>query len=195
MSFLAETHVVRAHEERRERRRRRRALAAQDWLSAKLAELFRIDALLEDATVVVERGWTQHAWFTYVDASGSQLAVKVCTPRVARKLAAQQVTSACLVGAVVTAGGGPSEGRGQLVQRTLDLLWHTALGPEGEPIRWDPAPAERLCHAIDLVRWNDHPDRTPEEVVVLLERARDVAVGEVAPTRTQQRQIALQLDE
>ena len=47
MSFLAETHVVRAHEERRERRRRRRALAAQDWLSAKLAELFRIDALLE----------------------------------------------------------------------------------------------------------------------------------------------------
>jgi hypothetical protein len=195
MSFLAETQAPRARQARRERRRRRRALAAQDWLSAKLAELFRIDALLEEATLVVERGWTQHAWFTYVDGTGSQFAVKVCTPRVARKLATQQVTSACLVGAVVTAGGGPAEARGQLVQRTLDLIWHTSFRGGDEPIRWDPSSAERLCHAIDLVRWNDRPDRTPDEVVTLLDRARGVTCVEVARTRAQQREIALLLDE
>src|SRR4051812_41214130 len=115
MSLLAETRVVPTGRARRERRRLRRALRAQDWVSARLAELFKIDALLEEAVRVVERGWMQHAWFTYVDTSGKRVAVTVCTPRVARKLASQQVTAACLVGAIVEAGGGPSQARGQLV--------------------------------------------------------------------------------
>lgn len=194
MSLLAEHTVLEVHRARRERRRLRRALAAQDRISARLAELFRVDELLEEAAHVVERGWLQHAWFTYTDPAGRSVRVTVCTPRVARELSAQGISSACLVGALVHAGGGPSQARGQLVQHALDLTWHASFRHGDEPVRWCPSSTERLCRAVDLVRWNDHPARTAGDVTALLHRARGLTGAEIESVRAQQRELTGVLD-
>lgn len=168
---------------RRERKRLQRALAAQDRRGAKLAELRCVDALLADATHLVERGWLQHGWFAYVDASGSRHLVTGCSPRTARTVSPDQVVSACLVGAIVYAAGGPAQARSQLVQRTTDLTWHASFRGASDPIRWCPSPAERAGHLMDLVRWNDGPDRTAHDVTTLLGRARVLACAEAERTR------------
>jgi hypothetical protein len=181
---LLEDHLdLRARPGRRERRRLRRALREQDRISAKLAELHRIDTLLDDATQVVEHGWLQHGWFTYVDRSGERRTVVGCTPRMARTLDPDQVVSACLIGAIVQAGGGPTQARSQLVQRSIDLTWHAAFRGAREPVRWCPSPVERAGHLMDLVRWNDHPRRTSHQAVAMLQRARDVARAETERTQ------------
>jgi hypothetical protein len=195
MSLLAEGRLLENRHARRERRRLRRALDAQDRASARLAELFRIDELLADAIRVIEHGWTQHAWFRYVSPSGTSVAVTVCTPREVRKLSAHEVSAACLVGAIVHAGGGPSEARSQLVQRTLDVTWHASFRRSDEPVRWSPSSMERLGHAIDLVRWNDRPERSADDVVALLDRARGVALLEAERTRALQRELSASIDE
>jgi hypothetical protein len=101
----------------------------------------------------------------------------------ARTLDPDQVVSACLVGAIVLAGGGPTEARSQLVQRTIDLTWHAAFRGAREPVRWCPSPVERSGHVMDLVRWNDHPPRTSPQVAGLLGRARSLANAEADRTR------------
>ena len=163
---------------RRDRKRLRRALRDQDRLSARLAELSCIDAVLADATRIVERGWMQHGWFAYVDASGTRRIVTGCTPRTRRALSPDQVVTACLVGAIVNAAGGPSEARSQLVQRTIDVTWHASYRGAREPVRWGPSSVERAGHVIDLVSWNDRPGRTAGEVTGLLERARELTQRE-----------------
>jgi hypothetical protein len=179
VSLLVERRVLRSGRgNRRDRKRLRRALRDQDRLSAKLAELSRIDALLADAAHVVEQGWMQHGWFAYVDPSGVRHTVTGCTPRITRRLSPEQVVSTCLVGAIVHAGGGPSEARSQLVQRTIDVAWHTSFRGAHEPIRWCPSPPERAGHVMDLVRWNDRQGRTSHQVAALLRRARALARAE-----------------
>jgi hypothetical protein len=194
MSLLVEGSVLEGHRARRDRRRVRRALAAQDRVSARLAELFRIEALLEEAAHVVERGWLQHAWFAYTKPTGTSVSVTVCTPRVARELSSAGISSACLVGAIVHAGGGPSQARSQLVQRALDLTWHASFRRPAEPVRWCPSSTERLCRAVDLVRWNDHPARTADDVVDLLDRARTLTRAEIDDTRLMQRDLSRLID-
>ena len=164
--------------DRREQRRLRRALREQDRVSARLAELYRMDDLLADATRMIEHGWLQNGWFAFVDPAGVRRIVVGCTPRTARRVAPEQVVSACLVGAIVYAGGGPSEARSQLVQRSVDLTWHASFRGASEPIRWGPSPVERAGHVMDLVRWNDSPGRTPGDVTALLGRARDLGRDE-----------------
>jgi hypothetical protein len=171
---------------RREAKRLRRALREQDRLGAKLAELHLIDALLADATRVVERGWLQHGWFAYVDASGERRVVTGCTPRTTRHLAPDSVVATCLVGAVVHAAGGPSKARDQVVRRTLDLTWHALFRGAHEPVRWCPSSPDRAGHVMDLVRWNDGPGRTPREVTALLSRARGLSAAETERTRSRQ---------
>src|SRR4051794_32378754 len=57
---------------RRERRGERRRLKQLDALSARLAELHAIDALLEQSRDVVNAGWIQGAWFSVASASGQR---------------------------------------------------------------------------------------------------------------------------
>jgi hypothetical protein len=168
---------------RRERRRLRRALRAQDRLSARLAELHSIEALLGEAAHVVERGWMQHGWFAYVDPSGVRRIVTGCTPRITRRLSPEQVVTTCLVGAIVHAAGGPSQAHSQLVQRTIDLTWHASFRGAHEPIRWCPPAVERAGHVMDLVRWNDRPGRASDEVAALLRRTRVLARTEAERTK------------
>jgi hypothetical protein len=172
---------------RLERRAERHRLARQDGLAARLGELHHIRALLEDAVVLLDVGWVQHAWFAVIDDQGGR-----------RRLAAHEVhlveerpvSGACLVGGIVHAGGGPQAVRSQLVQRTLELTWHTLYEGERQSVRWCPSPAVRGAHVRDLTRWNDHPQRTRQDVAGLLHSA--VALTDTQIERCRAESAALQ---
>ncbi|MGY2701539.1 DUF6197 family protein [Nocardioides sp. HB32] len=156
----------------RDRRAVRRRICRIDALSAQLGQLHLVRGVLEDAGDVVGRGWVQGAWFS-VDVGGR---TRVLTGAGIGLVADHPVTGACLVGAVVQAGGGPRAVRSQPVQRALDLLWHTLKEVRDQPVRWCPGPPARTLHVLDLTHWNDAPDRTREDVLELL-RASVTAVG------------------
>jgi hypothetical protein len=182
--LLSERETFRADRQtRRERKSLRRELRDRDRISAKLAELHAIDSLLADATHVIEQGWLQHGWFTYVDPSGASHTVTSYTRRTERTIALEQVTGTCLVGGIVHAAGGPSQARSQLVQRTIDVTWHAAFRGQHQPVRWCPSSPERAGHVIDLAHWNDDPERTADEATALLDRARGLARAEADLTR------------
>jgi hypothetical protein len=106
---------------------------------------------------------------------------------VRHRISSDRVVSACLVGAIVYAGGGPSEARSQLVQRSIDLTWHASFRGLHESVRWCPSPIERAGHLIDLVRWNDEPGRSSHQVSELLDRARTVGTAEAERSRARLR--------
>ena len=85
-----------------------------------------------------------------------------------RDLAGHEISASCLVGAIVTAGGGVDAVDTQPVQRALDLTWHTLRDARYHPTAWSPNPVVRLAHLRDLTGWNDHPRRSREEVLALL---------------------------
>jgi hypothetical protein len=177
----APTNVRRRH--RGERRRTRHDLAERDLLGARLAELNLIRGLLEDGSALVRSGWVQHAWFVRADENGRP---RFITAHNLHDLADAPVTGVCLVGSVVQAAGGPSTAHTQLVQRTLDLIWHTLHRARNEPLRWASPPHIRAAHLHDLTTWNDAPGRTAAEVTTLLDAARRAAAAEMAVTRTAQ---------
>lgn len=160
---------------RTDRLRLRRELAERDRQSALLAELAGIRALLATASTLVTSGWVQHAWFACADTSGRQHLITAHNVPVLRD---EAITGVCLVGAVLQAGGGLTAARTQLVQRTLDLTWHTLYRGRGEPVHWCPAPSIRAAQVRDLTRWNDHPQRSAAEVTTLFSGARAVAATE-----------------
>lgn len=159
---------------RGERRAERRKLQRVDRLSAHLAELSAIRALLEQAAEVTRQGWVQDAWFTVDMANGK----RQITALGMRLVENRPVTGACLVGSIVEAAGGPATVRSQLVQRTLDLAWHSMREEPGEPVRWCPGPRVRTMHLLDLTHWNDAPGRAQGEVVDLLLAACETAKTE-----------------
>jgi len=156
---------------RHERRRQQRRTKRQDVLSARLAELHAISGLLAEADAVVRMGWVQGGWFTVQTGAGE----RALTAYDVRTAVGRPVTGACLVGAVVEAAGGPATVRTQLVQRTLDLLWHALHEKPDEPVRWCPGPRVRIMAVMELTRWNDAPERTRHEVRGLLEQGRRTA--------------------
>ena len=165
------TQVPPTRHSRRERRGERRRLRQIDSLSARLAELLTIAAVLERAVQVVGAGWVQGAWFA-VDTDAGPRAVAVPDRSTARD---RPVTGACLVGGIVQGAGGQAAARSQLVQRTLDLVWHTLRENPEQPVRWCPGPRVRQVMLLQLTSWNDHPRRRREEVLDLLLAARHTA--------------------
>jgi hypothetical protein len=155
-------------------------------LSAQLAQLHTIRGLLEQATEIVLRGWVQGAWFA-VDVDGSTRAV---TATEVRLTADHSVTGACLVGAVVHAGGGPAAVRSQPVQRALDLVWHTLREDTQQPVHWCSGPPVRMMHVLDLTHWNDAPGRTRDDVVELLRSSMTMANTEQEQCRSEQAVLA-----
>ena len=140
-------------------------MAEQDRLGAQLAELIQIRDLAAAARDVVAAGWVKDAWFVSHDAQGKPRAVDFMT---ARRMSQIPVDRACLVGAILHAGGGVTSADTQLVQRTFDLTWHTMHRSAADPVRWCPAPPVRAQQLRDLVRWNDRPGRTGADVEALL---------------------------
>ncbi len=166
--------------DRWQRRLDRRRLAEQDLLAAQLAGLHRIRDLAGDARRLVDAGWLQHAWFAYRDAAGHPRTV---TAHNAHELGDHPVVAACLVGAVVQAGGGLPAVHTQPVQRALDLTWHTLFAAPGERVRWCPAPPVRAARVRELTRWNDHPARQAGEVADLLRAVGAAATAEIGRHR------------
>jgi hypothetical protein len=156
---------------RRERRAQRRRLKRHDVLACRVAELHAIGALLDQAADVVRHGWVQGAWFTVGTNDGDRAVTAYDMSLVEQ----WPVTGACLVGAVVEAAGGPATVRSQLVQRTLDLLWHALREEPGRAVRWCPGPRVRMMGVLELTHWNDAEERTRGEVEGLLEAARCTA--------------------
>ena len=169
----------------------RRRLAHQDRSVRQLASLHSIRTLLEEAISVASSGWVQDCWFSVIDEQGRPSGVH------ARDIPAvtdQPIAGACLVGAIVTAGGGPAAVRTQSVQRALDLTWHTLYQDERQSVRWCPGPAIRMAHVRDLTRWNDHPQRSAQDVVTLLHSALRLADAQTAMVRAEQAATSSALD-
>jgi hypothetical protein len=166
----------------RARRRARRRLTEQDLLGARLAELVQIRDLVAAAHDVVAAGWVKDAWFVSHDAQGKPRSVDFMA---ARRMGHVPVDKACLVGAILHAGGGVASADTQLVQRTFDLTWHTINRRASDPVRWCPPPQIRAQQLRDLVQWNDRPDRTGADVEALLRRVEHAAVREVDHGRGQ----------
>jgi len=165
---------------RLERRRQRRQAAERDRRSARLAELHHLRAIVGEAAALVETGWVRDAWATYTDESGRR---RVATTLTAHQADGRPVVAACLVGAVVHAGGGFGAVRTQPVQRALDLVWHALRRSPDEPVRWCPAPEVRGAHVRDLTAWNDDRGRTQAQAAALLRRASRLADLEIARLR------------
>jgi hypothetical protein len=171
---------------RRQRRAARRRLRRQDSVSSHLAELHAVHDLLERGAEVLGAGWLQRGWFTVMTADGLQ----AVTAYNLDDAVEHPVVGGCLVGSVVQAAGGPAAVHTQLVQRTLDLLWHTLREDQDRPVRWCPDPQTRTLRVLDLTRWNDSPSRTHGEVVALLLAARQTAGRERDRYRAEHLQLA-----
>jgi hypothetical protein len=100
-----------------------------------------------------------------------------------RSIGDRPVIGACLVGAIVHAGGGLAAFRSQPVQRALDLTWHALYGEDRAPARWCPAPPVRSAHVRELTRWNDRPERTSDDVMALLHAVERAASAELERAR------------
>jgi hypothetical protein len=124
----------------------------------------------------------QHAWFCYVDEVGRS---RLATAHDLHLMAGRPVMGACLVGAVVLGGGGVPAAGSQLVQRSLDLIWHTLRRGVDEPVRWCPSPAERGVQTRDLTSWNDARRRTQPDVARLLVAARASASAQASRARAE----------
>jgi hypothetical protein len=133
--------------------------------------------MLNDAADLVRTGWLQHRWFGYIDDTGQ---IRTVNASNAKQMAGYPVVEACLVGAIVHAGGGLTHLRKQVVQRAVDLTWHTLFKTPSERIRRTPAPLIRTQHVQDLTRWNDHPGRTAHDAEALLRRSAAAARSEAA---------------
>jgi hypothetical protein len=154
-----------------------RQLRERDVASARLAELHNLADILNQAADLISAGWLQHSWFAYQDDSGR---TRTVTAYNVDEMADRPVVGACLVGAIVEAGGGLSKVRTQPVQRAIDLTWYTLFNTAPAPNHWTPAPEVRTQHVRDLALWNDQPRRTAPQAEALLRRSAAAAVSEAA---------------
>ena len=154
-----------------------RQLRDRDDASARLAELHHLADILNQAADLIGAGWLQHSWFAYQDDTGRTKTVGAYN---VNEMDGRPVVGACLVGAIVEAGGGLSNVRTQPVQRAIDLTWYTLFGAAPRSNHWTSAPEVRTQHVRDLTRWNDQPRRTAPQAEALLRRSAVAAVSEAA---------------
>ena len=161
----------------RAKRRLVRQLRLRDEASARLAELDHMADILNQAADLIRGGWLQHSWFAYLDDNGR---TRTVTAHNVNRMAGRPVVGACLVGAIVQAGGGLSNVRSQAVQRAVDLAWHTLHEIQVQANHWTSPPEVRMHRVRDLTRWNDHPNRTAPQAEALLRRSAAAARSEAA---------------
>jgi hypothetical protein len=162
------------------RRAERRRAAAQDRVTAHLAELHRISELAGAARALVEIGWVQNNWFAFSDEGSPR---RIDNAPDMNRMRGRPVSAACLVGAIVQAAGGPTTVKTQNVQRALALTWHTLRRNGDDTVCWCPAPAVREMNIRDLTRWNDAPGRTVSDVSALLKAVEQAARAETSRVR------------
>jgi hypothetical protein len=138
----------------------------------------RTVAILAGAKAVVERGWLQGGWYVLEAPDGRR---RFVGPGSLTSRSYGTVVRACLVGAVVEAATWHSPERGT-AGSAIDALWRALAETEGRrlvPDRRVPSPLLRNLEVRELTRWNDHWDRTREDVVRLL----DVTIRQVMAER------------
>jgi hypothetical protein len=172
--------IVAVHQHWWTRRGQSRQLRLRDQISARLAELDQIACILNDAADLVHLGWLQDSWFAYRDDAGRIRPVNAYN---AKQMMGHPVVGACLVGAIIHAGGGLPQLRTQVVQRAMDLTWHTLFKTSQRLVRRIPAPDMRIHHVQDLTRWNDDPNRTADQAEELLRRSASAARSEAEVLR------------
>jgi hypothetical protein len=172
--------IVAVHQHWWTRRGQSRQLRLRDQISARLAELDQIACILNDAADLVHLGWLQDSWFAYRDDAGRIRPVNAYN---AKQMMGHPVVGACLVGAIIHAGGGLPQVRTQVVQRAMDLTWHTLFKTSQRLVRRIPAPDMRIHHVQDLTRWNDYPNRTADQAEELLRRSASAARSEAEVLR------------
>jgi hypothetical protein len=177
---VAGTDLTESHLSWRAKRRIARQLRLRDQTSARLAELDQIACILNEAADLVHVGWLQHRWFAYRDDTGR---VRTVNAYNTKEMRGNPIVEACVVGAIVAAGGGLSQIRSQVVQRTIDLTWNTLFKTPAQFIRRTPAPVIRIQHVQDLTRWNDYPGRTASQAEELLRRSAHAAKAEAEMRR------------
>jgi hypothetical protein len=142
-------------------RRERRRLAAIDRLAAHRALLVGTADALQSADRLLGRGWLQGRWFAWRDADGHDL---VAGSAGAHTAPLDEVTAACLVGALVVGAGGAAS---PVLRPSVEATWHALRRSDG-PIDWVRSPAVGEMHVRELTSWNDRPGRDPGEVRGLL---------------------------
>jgi hypothetical protein len=130
-----------------------------------LDQLNRQLAVLEGARAELEAGWVQGGWWTVSARDGRP---RLVTGYPAAGNSPGHVDGACVVGALVRAGG-PDAGRA--VDAVYDALWASRgqPGPGGLPPV--PSPEVRLARVRTLTQWNDRPGRTHDEVLAVVDQA------------------------
>lgn len=128
----------------------------------------KVRVVLETARAVVGRGWLQHGWYETAPRSWRQkLFGPIPDPGT--------LEGACLVAAVVLAGhaGGAFTQVDRDSGPPLDRLWDALQETRGYPADGPGAvaPMVRRARMRELVRWNDAPGRTRDDVLGLLDRA------------------------
>jgi hypothetical protein len=129
--------------------------------------------VLDHARALIETGWVQNRWYVLAPRPHGRRSSLLRTEIVA----IDEVTAACLVGALALAlrehdpradlltGGGAA----------LDAVWaavRDAGGAPGAAARRRAGPREaQLMRIRDLTRWNDRPGRTRDEVLGVLDDA------------------------
>jgi hypothetical protein len=128
-------------------------------------QLSRQLTVLEDARAELEAGWVQGGWWTVSSADGSR---RLVTGVAAAGGTPAHVDGACLVGALVRAGG-PDAGRA--VDSVYDALWASRGQPDLPGPRPVPSPEVRLARVRTLTRWNDQAGRTQADVLAVVDQA------------------------
>jgi hypothetical protein len=131
-------------------------------------------AILVGARSLIGRGWLQGGWYVLETRDGRRHAV---LPGSLMPRGNSMVVRSCLVGAVLEAArwhGREHETAGPAIDALWDALWRAeGRGPQLDVA--SPSPSARRLRVRELTRWNDHPDRTRDHVLGLL----DLAIGEV----------------
>jgi hypothetical protein len=130
--------------------------------------------VLVAARALVDRGWVQGAWYVLESPNGRR---HVVLPGSFMPRREATVVGSCLVGAVIEAARARGRER-DAVGPAIDALWEALLHAEGRPSD-DDRPTRsawtRRVRVRELTRWNDHQDRTQDDVLRLLDLAIDRA--------------------
>ena len=125
--------------------------------------------VLSGARTVLARGWVQRCWYVLEASDGRRHFV---VPGSLAPRSTGLVVQACLVGAVVEAARSCSEDPGE-IGPALDALWCAARAAQGRSadLASVPSRASRRVQVRELTRWNDHRDRTQDDVLGLIDLA------------------------
>lgn len=169
---------------RRWLRRSRGSGSGDDLRRENLRRLDDVRAVLERARDTLATGWVQDRWYVIATrpSTGPAGLFRLTT------IGPRDVTGACLVGAVALAVQ-QRDARSDLLTAigpALDYVWDAlqetrGLGEPGVAGRAAP-PDVRIARIRDVVRWNDRPGRTRDEVLAVL----DVAVSHSIMTAMRQ---------